>query len=131
MKRAIIIVDHGSRRAEANAQLEVVAERLRERLPDLLIVTAHLEIAEPNIAQAIATCAAHDATEIIIHPFFLAPGRHTSHDIPTQVRAAANSHPKTRIFITETLGLHPGLIDLIVDRVSDAIDASLVSEGVG
>ena len=131
MKRAIIIVDHGSRRAEANAQLEVVAERLRERLPDRLIVTAHLEIAEPNIAQAIATCAAQDATEIIIHPFFLAPGRHTSHDIPTQVRAAAGSHPKIRIVISETLGLHPALIDVIVDRVHDAIDASLVSEGVG
>jgi sirohydrochlorin ferrochelatase len=131
MKRAIVIVDHGSRRDEANAQLEAVAERLRARLPGQLVTTAHLEIAEPNIAQAIATCAAQGAAEIIIHPYFLAPGRHTTDDIPAQVRSAAASHPKVRVFISEVLGLHPALIDAIVDRVSDATDRSLVSEGVG
>ena len=34
MKRAVLLVDHGSRRPEANAQLEALAERVRERLPD-------------------------------------------------------------------------------------------------
>lgn len=131
MKRAIVIVDHGSRRAEANAQLEVVAQRLRDRLPDRLVVTAHLEIATPNIAQAIASCAAQGATEIIVHPYFLAPGRHTSHDIPAQVRSTAASHPGVRVVISEALGLHPALIDAIVDRIGDAADRSLVSEGVG
>jgi len=131
MKRAIVIVDHGSRRDEANAQLEIVAERLRARLPDRLVTTAHLEIAEPNIAQAIAACAAQGATEIIIHPYFLAPGRHTTHDIPAQVRSAAATHPNVRVYISEALGLHPALIDAIVDRVSDPADRSLVSEGVG
>ena len=131
MKRAIVIVDHGSRRDEANAQLEAIAERLRVRLPDRLIVTAHLEILEPNIAQAIARCAALGATEIVVHPYFLAPGRHTTGDIPAQVRAAAAGHPGVRILISEALGLHPALIDAIVDRVSDVADCSLVSEGVG
>lgn len=131
MKRAIVIVDHGSRRDEANAQLEAVAERLRDRLPDVLIVTAHLEIVEPNIAQAIAICTAQDTTEIIIHPYFLAPGRHTTHDIPAQVRDAAASHPNVRISISEALGLHPVLIDAIVDRVNEAVDRSLLSGGAG
>ncbi len=131
MKRAIVIVDHGSRRDEANAQLEIIARRLRDRLPDQLIVTAHLEIAEPNIAAAIATCAAQDATEIVIHPYFLAPGRHTTHDIPAQVRDAAISYPSIRISISEALGLHPALIDAIVDRVNDTADRILVSKGVG
>ncbi len=131
MKPAIVIVDHGSRRDEANAQLEVVAGRLRNRLPHQLVVTAHLEIVEPNIAQAISACAAQGAAEIIIHPFFLAPGRHTTHDIPAQVRSAAASHPELRISISETLGLHPALIDAIVDRVGDVVNRSLVSEDVG
>ena len=131
MKRAVVLVDHGSRRDEANAQLEVVAERLRDRLPDRLIVTAHLEIVEPNIAQAIAICTAQDTTEIIIHPYFLAPGRHTTHDIPTQVRDAAAAHPNVRISISEALGLHPALIDAIIDRVNDAVDRSSLPGGIG
>jgi sirohydrochlorin ferrochelatase len=130
MKRAIVIVDHGSRREEASAQFEVVAERLRARLPDQLVVTAHLEIVEPNIAQAIALCAAQEVGEIVIHPYFLAAGRHTTHDIPAQVRSAAATHPKIRISISQALGLHPALIDAIVDRVSESADCDLVSEGV-
>ena len=34
MKRAIVIVDHGSRRAEANAELERVAEQVAVRARD-------------------------------------------------------------------------------------------------
>lgn len=120
MKRAIVIVDHGSRRDEANAQLEIIAERLRERLPDRLIVTAHLEIAEPNIASAIAQCIAAGVEQIVVHPYFLAPGRHTSRDIPAQVRDAAAAHPDVRVVVSEALGLHPALIDAIVDRIDDA-----------
>jgi sirohydrochlorin ferrochelatase len=129
MKSAVVIVDHGSRRHEANAQLEIVAQRLRDRLPLQLIAIAHLELVEPDIAQAIATCVAQGATEIVIHPYFLAPGRHTTQDIPAQARAAAASHPDVRISVTEALGLHPALIDAIVDRVSGTVD--LVSGAVG
>ena len=37
MKRGILLVDHGSRRPEANAQLEALAERLRRRVPDAVV----------------------------------------------------------------------------------------------
>ena len=120
MKRAILLVDHGSRRAEANAQLDVVAEQVRKRAADSIVEVAHLEIAKPDIAEGIDACVKKGATQIIVHPFFLGPGRHTSEDIPAQVAQAARKHSNVQIRISEPLGGHAALIDVILDRVSDA-----------
>jgi sirohydrochlorin ferrochelatase len=120
VKRAILLVDHGSRRAEANALLEDVADQIRERAAESIVEIAHLEIAEPGIGEGIETCVEKGATHIIVHPFFLGPGRHTSEDIPAEVERAAQKHPNVRIRISEPLGSHAALIDVILDRVSDA-----------
>jgi sirohydrochlorin ferrochelatase len=120
MKRAILLVDHGSRRAEANALLEGIAVQIRERAAGSIVEVAHLGIAEPGIAEGIENCVKQGANRIIVHPFFLGPGRHTSEDIPAQVERAAQSHPNVRIRISEPLGNHAALIDVILDRVSDA-----------
>ena len=120
MKRAILLVDHGSRRAEANALLEDVADQIRKRAPESIVEVAHLEITKPNIVEGIDACVKKDATHIVVHPYFLGPGRHTSEDIPTQVERARERHPNVRIRISEPLGGHTALIDVILDRVSDA-----------
>ncbi|MCH8889880.1 MAG: hypothetical protein IH827_02185 [Myxococcales bacterium] len=120
MKRAILLVDHGSRRAEANALLDDVADQVRERTPESIVEIAHLEIAKPDIAGGIDACVKKGATQIIVHPFFLGAGRHTSEDIPEQVAQAARRHSNIRIRISEPLGGHGALIDVILDRVSDA-----------
>ena len=120
MKRAILLVDHGSRRPEANALLEDVANQFRKRAAESIVEVAHMEIAEPGIAEGIEACVEKGATRIIVHPFFLGPGRHTSEDIPAQVERAAKGHPDIPIRISEPLGSHAALIDVILDRVSDA-----------
>ena len=120
MKRAILLIDHGSRRAEANALLEDVAEQVRRRAPESIVEVAHLEIAKPDIAEGIDACVKLGATKIVVHPYFLGPGRHTTEDIPAQVARAAERHPNVRIRISEALGGHTALIDAILDRVSDA-----------
>ena len=120
MKQAILLVDHGSRLSEANAQLDELAQAIRRRLPERIVVVAHLEIVEPDIAEGIAICVAQGAEEIVVHPYFLSPGRHTTQDIPAQVTRAADSHPKISVRISEPLGGHAALLDVVLDRVSDA-----------
>ena len=120
MKRAILLIDHGSRRDEANALLDAVAEQVRKRTPEAIVEVAHLEITEPNIAEGIDACVGKGATQIVVHPFFLGPGRHTSEDIPEQVGRAASRHSNIQIRISEPLGGHDAIIDVILDRVSDA-----------
>ncbi len=119
MKDAILLVDHGSRRPEANALIEELARRLRQRLPERVIAIAHLEIARPNVREGIEACLAQGATQIVVHPYFLGPGRHTTHDIPAEVERATRTRPDVQVKISEPLGLHPSLIDVVVDRVSE------------
>lgn len=116
--RAILLVDHGSRRADANAQLAEVAEALRRRIPGEIVEIAHMELAEPSVAAGIARCVAAGAQTIVVHPYFLGPGRHTRESIPELVDLAAQQHPGVKICISEPLGLHQGLIDAVLDRVS-------------
>ncbi len=120
MTRAILLVDHGSRREQANALLDAVAERVRERAPDRIVRTAHLELAHPTIAEGIDACVAAGAGEIVVHPYFLAPGSHTPRDIPERVAAAAARHPELRVRISDPLGMHAKLVDVILERVEEA-----------
>ncbi len=120
MTRAILLVDHGSRRAAANELLGQIAERLRERTPSCVVEIAHMEIAKPSIADGIAACAAAGVDEIVVHPYFLGPGRHTSETIPELVAEAARAHTGIAIRISPPLGIHPKLVDVILDRIREA-----------
>jgi len=116
----IVLVDHGSRAAEANAVLEEVAALLRRRLPGRIVEVAHMELAPPTLADAIARCVAAGAREIVVHPYFLAPGTHAARDVPAQAQEAARAHPGVRVRVTEPLGVHEGIIEAIVARIERA-----------
>ena len=120
MSRGILLVDHGSRREEANAQLETLAEQIRARAPGEVVHIAHLELAPPDIAAGIDACVADGVDDLVVHPYFLGPGRHTTRDIPEQVAVACARHPGLRHRISEPLGLHPGVVDAILDRIGSA-----------
>jgi sirohydrochlorin ferrochelatase len=116
--RAIVLIDHGSRLSEANAVVEQVAALLRERLPGTPIEVAHLELAAPDLAEAVARCVARGATEVVVQPFFLAPGRHSARDIPALAAAAAERHAGVSIRVGEPLGAQPALVDAVLERLS-------------
>ncbi len=114
MSRALLIVDHGSRRAEAHAYLEWVAAQVRERCEGLRVYIAHMELAPPSISDAIAECAADGVRQLDVHPLFLVPGKHLTEDIPKLVEDAARRHSGLRWRITAPVGSAPDLADLVL-----------------
>lgn len=120
MTRAILLVDHGSRRDSANDLLRELADRVRERLPDQIVEIAHMEIASPSIAHGIAACVAAGAEEVVVHPYFLGDGLHTTETIPHLVKEAARSHVGLDIRITRPLGIHPKLVDVVLEHIDEA-----------
>lgn len=113
---ALLIVDHGSRRAEANTMLEDVAQILRQKRPDLIVHIAHMELAEPTIEQGVQACVQDGATQIIVHPYMLSPGRHATQDIPKMAQEAGQNFPNITITTTAPLGLHEKLADVVLER---------------
>lgn len=124
MKTAIIIVDHGSRSADSNALLIEVAKQFRHRFGDVfeIVEPAHMEIAEPSIAQAYAQCVARGATNIVVCPFFLGPGKHWQSDIPRLVLEANQQFPDTSSEVTAPLGVDELILDLLFKRIAQLID---------
>jgi sirohydrochlorin ferrochelatase len=118
---AVVIVDHGSRRAEANAMLEEVCALYRRVTGTQIVEPAHMELAEPSIAQAVGRCAAQGAKRVVISLFFLSPGRHSRSDIPELACAAAGQYPEVEIVLGEPIGLDERLAEVLHARVEEAV----------
>jgi len=117
MKKAILIIDHGSRRQEANDMLREVARMIQDQADGEVVVRhAHMELAEPSIAEGIGHCVQAGAEEIIVHPYMLSPGRHAMEDIPRLVEEAAARYPGLRYRLTEPLGIDPLLGEVVLAR---------------
>ena len=100
----VVIVDHGSRRTESNDLLLQVAALFRQTTGLPIVEPAHMELAEPSIATAFARAVEQGARLVIVHPYFLAPGRHWRQDIPRLAADAAARHPGIRYLVTAPLG---------------------------
>jgi sirohydrochlorin ferrochelatase len=124
MASGVIIVDHGSRRGESNRLLECLALQFATRFNDChpIVEPAHMEIAEPSIATAYGKCVQRGATEIIVAPFFLGPGKHWTQDIPNLTAAAAAAHPGTTFRVARTLGIDDLILDLLAKRIGQCTD---------
>jgi sirohydrochlorin ferrochelatase len=120
MRKAVLLVDHGSKLSEANEMLPQVAKLFAARFPELIVEFAHMELAEPPISKAFDKCVARGANDVTVHPFMLSPGRHATRDIPRLAAEAATLHPGVAYRVTDPLGLHPLLVDVIHERVEAA-----------
>jgi sirohydrochlorin ferrochelatase len=118
MSMAILLIAHGSRRAEANADLVRIADLLRPRIPQAMIEIAYLELSEPTIPQGLERCVQRNAGEIRMLPYFLSAGAHVSEDLEAFRAEFQKTHPEIRCRLCPPLGLHPGLIDALLDRLN-------------
>jgi sirohydrochlorin ferrochelatase len=125
----LVIVDHGSRREESNAQIVALAEAIAAARPELLVEPAHMELAEPSLAAAFANCVARGARLVVVHPYFLAPGSHWDRDIPALAAQAAKSHPGVRYLVTAPLGPHPLLMQIVFDRFEQCLRHAMGEPG--
>jgi len=69
----VIVVDHGSRRVEANQRHEAFVGAWAEAKRFPVVEAAHMELAEPSIDTAFDACVAAGATTVVIAPYFLWP----------------------------------------------------------
>ena len=112
----LLLVDHGSRRAESNAQLDDMARRVQALRPAALVAAAHMELSAPDIAQGIDALVARGATDITVLLYFLSDGRHSREDVPALVQAALAKHPGVTARCGAALGPHDALAALLLER---------------
>ncbi len=127
--KAILLVDHGSRKREANDMLICMANLVQAMAGSSVIVRpAHMELAEPSIDAGFRNCVDAGATDVIVFPYMLSPGRHSTSDIPRMVGEAAASFPGVTFSVTPAFGVHEKLGEIILDRAGIEVDSSFNEE---
>jgi sirohydrochlorin ferrochelatase len=117
----LVVVDHGSRRSEANQKHEQFVRSWITDRSYVAVEPAHMELAEPSIGSAFDACVAAGATTVVIAPFFLGPGRHWDRDIPALAAEAAARHRTVRYLVVAPLGPHPLLRTIVEEGVDHCL----------
>jgi sirohydrochlorin ferrochelatase len=120
MKRALLLVAHGSRQEEANADLHHVLEAMIRLGSYDLVEACFLDLAHPNIAEGADRCVALGAERVVMLPYFLSPGVHVRRDLTAAGDALAKRYPKVDFRLAEPLGRHPLLVEVVADRAREA-----------
>ncbi len=121
--KAILLVDHGSRKREANDMLICMANLVQAMAgADVIVRHAHMELAEPSISAGYDSCIEAGATDITVFPYMLSPGRHSTSDIPRMVAAAARSNATASFTVTPAFGVHEKLAEIVLGRAGIRVD---------
>ncbi|HWL09219.1 MAG TPA: CbiX/SirB N-terminal domain-containing protein [Planctomicrobium sp.] len=116
MTSAILLIAHGSRRAEANAELVTVAEQLRPLVAPAIVEVSYLEVVGPTIPEGLEKCVSLGAESIRILPYFLSPGAHVVDDLEQARQDFQTRHPDIPCRLCPPLGRHPKLLEILVDH---------------
>jgi sirohydrochlorin ferrochelatase len=114
----LLLIAHGSRRQSANDEISLLGKRVAALDHNDFdgVVTAFLEMAEPDIHQGVARCVEQGAKHIVVVPYFLAGGNHVSKDIPAEIESArAGLSQQVEIEISQYLGASAAMAGLVLD----------------
>jgi precorrin-8X/cobalt-precorrin-8 methylmutase len=121
MKRAILLLGHGSRRKQANAGLEYLAVLAQAGL-GMRVQPAYFQFERPDLADGVERLVGEGVTEIIVMPALLFPGVHMKEDIPAALNELRERYgDRVRLVLTEGFGPDPRLAEIIRERVNAAI----------
>jgi sirohydrochlorin ferrochelatase len=121
MKTALLLIAHGSRKEEANADLYHVVEEMRRPGHFDWVEGAFLEQAEPTIDQGAAGCVARGAQRIVLLPYFLSAGVHVRRDLRELRDRLARRFSGVEFCLGEPLGRHPLLLEVVAERAREAL----------
>lgn len=120
MKTAVLLIAHGSRQPEANADLVWLAEQLRARDGFDIVEPSYLELADPSIPEGGRRCVARGAERVVLLPYFLSAGVHVQRDLQDHRRRLQDAYPAVEFVLAEPLGRHALLVELAARRAAEA-----------
>ncbi len=124
MKKAVLLVGHGSKDPEGNAEFEAFAQAAGMRY-------CMLDYVEPSLPTALASLAAEGITDLAVIPYFLFAGGHVKKDIPEIINTARKQYPKMAIYLGRHLGLENALLEVCAERCGEIKGRNVLLVGRG
>ena len=116
LKKALLIVDRGSREPDVRQELEQICLLAKQRADYCHVDYSFLEVVPPYIAEGISQCMAAGASFITVMPYFLYPGMKLKDTVKESAKISRDRNLK--LAITKPLSYHPMMMQLIIDRVN-------------
>jgi sirohydrochlorin ferrochelatase len=126
LKKALLIVDRGSREAEVRQELEQICLLAKQRAGYDHVDYSFLEVLPPFIAEGIAQCEAVGASFITVMPYFLYPGMKLKDTVKQSAKIGRDKNLK--LVITKPLSYHPMMEQLIIDRINELKKSKGISQ---
>jgi sirohydrochlorin ferrochelatase len=120
-RTALLLIAHGSRRPEANADLDHLAGVMRARDEFAVVQPSYLELCEPGIVAGGELCVAAGAGRVVLLPYFLSAGTHVTEDLTAARDELAKRHPAVEFVLAEPLGQHPLMAEVVAERAREAL----------
>ena len=114
--KGLLLVAHGSRRAESNDEVRQLAHQLEASAGEKfdLVASAFLELADPSIPVGLRAMIRAGVGEVTVMPYFLSAGRHVVTDIPGEVNIVRAESPEVEITLAPYLGASPEVVDILL-----------------
>ncbi|HEY7733988.1 MAG TPA: CbiX/SirB N-terminal domain-containing protein [Nitrososphaera sp.] len=126
MRRALLLVDRGSREPEVRQELDEICAIAKNLGGYDYANYCFLEVLPPYIPEGIGGCIENRADCITLMPYFLYPGMKLKDTVKKS--AQIGRERKLKIAITKPLCYHPMMTGLIVDRVTEAKQKNGISQ---
>jgi len=117
---ALLLIAHGSRQEEANADLYHLVEDLKALGRYGIVEASFLEMARPDIMEGGELCVARGAKRVILLPYFLSAGVHVRRDLTQACHQLAQRFPHVDFQLAQPLGRHALLTEIVAARAQEA-----------
>lgn len=121
--KAVIYICHGSRVPAAREQAIAFTKKCMNHSLAPIQEYCFLELASPTIEEAITSCIHRGATKIVVLPVLLLTAAHAKVDIPNELTKAASCFPDIEINYGEPIGVHPKMVEPIIERIQETGEA--------
>lgn len=119
----VVLLAHGSARGRCTDEgIREIGARLSKRLAGEVIVrVAFFEFLHPTLEEALQALRDASISNAIVMPYFLFDGKEIKVEIPALLADLRPRFPDLQIQQAANLGVDPRLIDVVADRVDDAL----------
>jgi precorrin-8X/cobalt-precorrin-8 methylmutase len=117
LKRALLVVDRGSREPEVRQELEEICLIARKKAGYYASTYCFLEVVPPSIEEGIRKCVDSGAEQITVMPYFLYPGMKLKDTVKRTALIIKDQGLK--VAIARPLSYHAMMAQLIIDRITE------------
>jgi precorrin-8X/cobalt-precorrin-8 methylmutase len=124
-KTGLIIIGHGSKLPHNRENLEKLAEILRKRSKFKTVEISFMVRNKPTIPEAIENLAKKGVSKIVLIPAFIAPGVHTTREIPELIELKEKEpflkERGIELVYGEPLGSDERIAEIIAEKALEAL----------